>query len=203
MGWGCRPCAVVALVRSFSMVVVCFSEPLTRRMSSANLKLERCSASLTLWLHLFNCPVSGFVLYEYGRAERVSLLGSSLDVEVFASTSVCTDARCWSQRFVSSCLLSVHNALTCLEGLSAWAVEKSLNGQNTVYVVPRCLVPSRPSSIRCCAPPCRRLFFLKSMAATHSGCHLVALSKLPEREKVVCRGADQSWGCLVSGLVGV
>ena len=40
------------------MVVVCFSDPLMRRMSSANLRLERlvesCSATLTPWLRLFH-----------------------------------------------------------------------------------------------------------------------------------------------------
>ena len=34
--WSCRPFAVVAVVRSSSMVVVCFSETLMRRMLSAN-----------------------------------------------------------------------------------------------------------------------------------------------------------------------
>ena len=40
---GCRsrPCASVAVVKSSGMVVVCLSEPLMRRMSSANLRLER------------------------------------------------------------------------------------------------------------------------------------------------------------------
>ena len=34
-GWSCRPCAVVAAVKSSSMAVVCLSETLMRRMSSA------------------------------------------------------------------------------------------------------------------------------------------------------------------------
>ena len=38
--WSCKPCAVVAVVRLSDMVVVCFSEPPMRRMSSANLRLE-------------------------------------------------------------------------------------------------------------------------------------------------------------------
>ena len=53
------------------MVVVCFSEPLMRRMSSANLRLERfvlgsCSASLTPWLHLFLFSVFGFMICVVG-----------------------------------------------------------------------------------------------------------------------------------------
>ena len=63
-----RPCAVVAVVRSSSMVVVCLSEPLMRRMSSANQRLERfvsgsCSTSLTPWLPLFHLSVSGFMMH--------------------------------------------------------------------------------------------------------------------------------------------
>ena len=47
------PCAVVAVLSSSSMLVVCFIEPLMKRMSSANLSLEgfvlgSCSSSLTL-----------------------------------------------------------------------------------------------------------------------------------------------------------
>ena len=50
--WSCWPCAVVAVVRSSSMVVVCFIELLMRKMSSANVRLERfvsgsCSTSLS------------------------------------------------------------------------------------------------------------------------------------------------------------
>ena len=58
-GWCCcRPCAVVAVVRSSSMVVLCLSEQLLRRMSSANLIFERFvsgsySTLLTPWLPLF------------------------------------------------------------------------------------------------------------------------------------------------------
>ena len=57
VGCSWRPSAVVALARWSSMVVVCLGEPLMRRMSSANLRLERfvsrsCSASLTPWLPL-------------------------------------------------------------------------------------------------------------------------------------------------------
>ena len=40
VGWSCRPCAAVAVVRSSSMVVVCFSEPPMRRTSSANLRFH-------------------------------------------------------------------------------------------------------------------------------------------------------------------
>ena len=36
-----KRCAVVAVVTSSSMLVVCFSEPLMRRTSSANLRLGR------------------------------------------------------------------------------------------------------------------------------------------------------------------
>ena len=44
----------MAVMRSSDMVVVCLIVPLMRRMSSANLKLERfasrsCSTSLSLW----------------------------------------------------------------------------------------------------------------------------------------------------------
>ena len=96
VGWSCRPCTVVTVVRSSSMVVVCFSEPLMRRMSSANLWLERfvlvwCAASLTPWLHLFQFSALGFMMFckselvVQERAERVSLLCSSLEVEALAS----------------------------------------------------------------------------------------------------------------------
>ena len=48
------------------MEVVCFSEPLMERMSSANLRLERfvsgsCSARMTPWFSLFHFPVSCFI----------------------------------------------------------------------------------------------------------------------------------------------
>ena len=46
LGCRCRPCAAVAVVKSSSMVVVCFSEPLMRRMSSDNLSLERLTPRL-------------------------------------------------------------------------------------------------------------------------------------------------------------
>ena len=68
MEWSCRQCAVVAVAMLFGMVVVCFSEPLMRRMSSANLRLERfvsgsCSAKLTPWVYFFHFPVSVFLMY--------------------------------------------------------------------------------------------------------------------------------------------
>ena len=52
--WNYTPCAVVAVVRLSSVVVVCLSEPLMTRMSPAKLRLERfvsgsCSASLVPW----------------------------------------------------------------------------------------------------------------------------------------------------------
>ena len=43
-----RPCAVVAVVKSSSMVVVCFSELLMRRMSSANLRVGDVSVVVLL-----------------------------------------------------------------------------------------------------------------------------------------------------------
>ena len=65
----CKSYAVVAVARSSCMVVVCFSE--LRRMSCANLRLERfvsglCLTSLTPWLNLFHFSVNGFrdVSYE-------------------------------------------------------------------------------------------------------------------------------------------
>ena len=64
----CRPCAVVAVVRSLSLVVVCLSVPLTRRTSLANFGSERFvsgwqSTSLTQLLLLFRCSVGGFMMY--------------------------------------------------------------------------------------------------------------------------------------------
>ena len=86
------------VVRSSRMVVVCFSESLMERVSSANLRLERFvsgsySARMTPWFSLFHIPVCGFITYckkwvEQERAERVSLLGSSLEMEVFTLTSM-------------------------------------------------------------------------------------------------------------------
>ena len=63
----CRPCAVLAVVRSSSMVVVCLSKLLMKRMSSTNPKMEKfasrpCSASLTLWFSLFRFSDSGFMM---------------------------------------------------------------------------------------------------------------------------------------------
>ena len=65
-----------------------------RRTSSAHLRLERfllvsCSASLTPWFYLFHFPGSGFMMYHKTELNRsvlsgVSLLGSSLEVEVLA-----------------------------------------------------------------------------------------------------------------------
>ena len=80
VGWSCGPCAVVAVVRSSSMVVVCFSEPLMRRMSSAYLRLERfvlgsCSASLTPWLHLIHISAIGFVMYCRSELNKNVLTG--------------------------------------------------------------------------------------------------------------------------------
>ena len=61
-------CACVAVARSSSMVVVRLTEQLVRRMSSANLRLERlvsrsCPTSLTPWVSLFHFSVSGFMMY--------------------------------------------------------------------------------------------------------------------------------------------
>ena len=57
------------------MVVVCINEPLMKRMSSANLRLERFesesySASLTPWLHLFHFLDSGFMTYCRGDLNK-------------------------------------------------------------------------------------------------------------------------------------
>ena len=51
----CKLCAVVAEMRSSSMVVVCWSVPLMRRMSPVNLRLGKiaprsCSTSLNPWV---------------------------------------------------------------------------------------------------------------------------------------------------------
>ena len=78
--WSCRPCAVVAVVRSSSMVVVCSSEPLMRRMSSANLTMERsvlgpCSASQTPWLHLLHFSAIGFMMYCWSKLNKGVLSG--------------------------------------------------------------------------------------------------------------------------------
>ena len=78
VGCRCKPCAVVAVVTCSGIVVVCMSEPLMRRMSSANLRFERfvsvpCSANLAPWLPLFHFSVSGFIMncksVEQERAE--------------------------------------------------------------------------------------------------------------------------------------
>ena len=78
------------------MVVVCSSEPLMRRTSSA--RLERfasgsCSTSLNL-LPQFHLSVSGF-----------SELNRSVGLPAWCLllTSVCSVARCWSKSFVSNC----------------------------------------------------------------------------------------------------
>ena len=51
VGCSCRPCAVVAVVRSSSMVIVCLSESLMRNMSS-------CELEIGDWLLLFRLSVA-------------------------------------------------------------------------------------------------------------------------------------------------
>ena len=70
------------------------SDQLIKKMSPANLRFERfvsglCPASLTPWLPLLHFSVSGFMMHcrsglKQDRVEWVSLLGSPLEVEMFA-----------------------------------------------------------------------------------------------------------------------
>ena len=65
------------------MVVVCFSEPLMRRMSSADKRLERfasrsCSASLTSRLSLFHLSVGGFRMCCRSELDEIVLSGFAL-----------------------------------------------------------------------------------------------------------------------------
>ena len=89
---------VVALMRSSNMVVVCLSEPLIRRMSSANLRLasRSCSMSLFPWLSLLHVSDVGFMM-DCKRVLNRSVLGGSPCLEyVQLLTSVCTLAGCLS-----------------------------------------------------------------------------------------------------------
>ena len=62
-----------------------------KNVCKSEVGLVRVGANLTPWLHLFHFPVSGFMMYckselDKSVLKRVSLLGSSLEMEMFAFT---------------------------------------------------------------------------------------------------------------------
>ena len=102
----CSLSAVMAVVRSSSMVVVCLIEPLMERMSSG-----LCSTSLTPFLPRFHFSVCGFMMYCRSEMNKSVLsaspwLVSRLRWKCFAfDVGVCAVARCmlpWT--FVSNCM---------------------------------------------------------------------------------------------------
>ena len=119
-GCSSKPCALVAVVRSSSTLVVCLSEPLMRRMSSANLRLERfvlvsCSPSLITWsTFLLSWGISDS---ELTRACWVGLLLSSpLEMKV----AVDVGAYCCS-------LLVVKLVNNCMHGSSTPCSREALH----------------------------------------------------------------------------
>ena len=98
--------AVYRWVRPSYMVVVCLSEQLMRKISSANLRSDRfasgsCSTTLTPWLFLFHFSESGYVVCGWRESKRSVLSGSPCFVPrsrwyCLLLTSVCAVARCWS-----------------------------------------------------------------------------------------------------------
>ena len=82
VGYSRRPCAVLAVVWWSYMVVVCRCEPLMRRMSSANPRLERfaswsCSASATPCSSVFQFSCSGFSICLKRSELNISVLSGS------------------------------------------------------------------------------------------------------------------------------
>ena len=109
------------MASSSRMVVVCFSEPPLRRMSSANLRLERfllrsCSASLTQWLNLFHFPVSGFMMY----------CRSGLNKSVLSGSPCLVPRSRWDCLLLTSeCTCSLLDAKLC-EPLYVWLLDAML-----------------------------------------------------------------------------